>query len=149
MLKLLTVLLLLSCTDVNPQDHLFDCYYGGYGTRNACQKAGCTWYEDKGVCVDNICFGDFNGDGKVKSKERSIVIMEYGRADCLDDVPFSWDANKEEDLAGYMVYKNNECVADVGNQTWYTLMNVTHGEAAVSAYDIGGLESELSESVEF
>ena len=67
----------------------------------------------------------------------------------------TWDANTENDLAGYKVYygpgsQNYTTVKDVGNQTVFVADNLPAGEEyffAVSAYDRFGNESALSTEV--
>ncbi len=67
----------------------------------------------------------------------------------------TWDANTEDDLAGYKVYYGTESgnythIQDVGNQTSYLAENLKDGSTyhfAVSAYDLSGNESELSGEV--
>jgi hypothetical protein len=67
----------------------------------------------------------------------------------------TWDANTETDLAGYNVYFGTASgqygtPEDAGNVTTYTLQNLTSGTRyffAVSAYDLAGNESTLSDEV--
>jgi chitinase len=70
-------------------------------------------------------------------------------------VTLTWDANSEPDLAGYKVYygtssRNYPNVKDVGDKNTATISNLTDGQSyyfAVTAYDIGGLESDYSNEV--
>ena len=61
---------------------IFDCYYGGYDTKEACEAAGCTWWADSNRCVNDMCIGDFNRDITVKGQERNILLQETGRSGC-------------------------------------------------------------------
>lgn len=71
----------------------------------------------------------------------------------------SWDANSEEDLAGYNLYydtssPNNGSVVDVGNVTDYSLNNLNLNEDEIyylvlTSYDTSGNESGFSEEVSF
>ena len=61
----------------------------------------------------------------------------------------SWDANTEEDLAGYQVYIDQAAPVDVGLVTAYQV-EITPSEGQtyavqVTAYDLTGNESEKSE----
>ncbi|MFQ5638814.1 MAG: FlgD immunoglobulin-like domain containing protein [bacterium] len=68
----------------------------------------------------------------------------------------SWDANTENDLAGYKVYYgdspngNYPDIIDVGNVTSITIDNLTEGTTyyfVVTAYDVSGNESGFSQEV--
>jgi fibronectin type 3 domain-containing protein len=74
-----------------------------------------------------------------------------------EPVTVVWDANNENDLAGYYIYvgetsRNYTGVVDVGNQTEFTWVNLTDGNTyyfAVTAYDYAGNESAFSDEVNF
>jgi fibronectin type 3 domain-containing protein len=72
-------------------------------------------------------------------------------------ITLAWDPNTDPDLAGYRIhygllsdqYSNS---VDVGNQTSYTLSNLTDGKTyyfAATAYDQAGYESDFSNEVVF
>jgi len=77
------------------------------------------------------------------------VAVSASRA---ETVTLVWDENKETDLAGYIFYYgaasgDYSFSMDVGNTTQYTIQNLDQGVTyyfAVSAYDEGGNESDLS-----
>ncbi|OQX87002.1 hypothetical protein B6D60_04935, partial [candidate division KSB1 bacterium 4484_87] len=74
-----------------------------------------------------------------------------------DDLTVSWNANTENDLAGYKVYfgtnsRNYDHTVDVGTDTIYTVTDLTPGFEyffAVTAYDTAGNESSFSEEVSY
>ncbi len=70
-------------------------------------------------------------------------------------VTLAWSSNTEPDLAGYKIYTgpssgNYDNVHDVGNETNYTIQNLTEGQTyfiALTAYNTLNNESGYSESV--
>lgn len=74
-------------------------------------------------------------------------------------VSIYWNANWEDDLAGYVVYRSTDNPGPYfeldkvpADQTWYDDTDVNNGEKwfyAVTAYDRNGHESELSEETVF
>jgi hypothetical protein len=71
------------------------------------------------------------------------------------DVSLAWDASESEDTVGYKVYygnssRNYDSPIDVGNQTYYTVTNLTYGTYyfSVTAYDSAGDESIYSNEVQ-
>ncbi len=73
------------------------------------------------------------------------------------EVALAWDPNREEDLAGYRVYWGTASrvypfSADVGDQTSYTVPNLTEGRIyffSVTAYDVNQQESDYSVELAF
>ncbi len=73
-----------------------------------------------------------------------------------DTIIIEWDANIEEDLAGYIIYrgKNKNNLTDtiyIGKTTSYADTNVTFDSTyyyAVAAYDLDGNISEISDLIE-
>lgn len=80
-----------------------------------------------------------------------FLFLEFSYADDGSLVA-RWNANSEEDLAGYKVYygtesQNYSTVIDVGNTTTYVAENLQLGQEyffAVTAYDFSNNESEKS-----
>jgi hypothetical protein len=72
-------------------------------------------------------------------------------------VLLEWNPNSESNVAGYRVHIGNTShvyneTVDVGIQTRYPLTNLNAGVTyffAVSAYDVAGLESLLSDEVQY
>ena len=81
-----------------------------------------------------------------------ITLLSYVQISHGASLSLSWDANSEEDLAGYKVYYGNssgnyEEPIDVGNVTEYELSGLTEGETyyiAITAYDTSDNESVKS-----
>ncbi len=84
----------------------------------------------------------------------SLFILSFalvGRA-YAGEVTLAWDANTEQNLAGYKLYfgtasRSYTGSVNVGNTTSYTLTNLTDGEIyyfAATAYDSYGNESDYS-----
>ncbi|KPJ76557.1 MAG: hypothetical protein AMJ54_11100 [Deltaproteobacteria bacterium SG8_13] len=73
------------------------------------------------------------------------------------EVAVAWDPNREEDLAGYRIYWGTQSrvypySADVGDQTSYTVPNLSEGQIyffAVTAYDVTQQESDYSAELAF
>jgi hypothetical protein len=76
---------------------------------------------------------------------------------CFAGVVLEWNPNSEPNVTGYHVHVGNTPrsyneMVDVGLQTQFQLTNLNAGITyffAVSAYDAGGLESPLSEEVQY
>lgn len=74
-----------------------------------------------------------------------------------ESVGLNWNANLESDLAGYKMYYGNSSgsyagIVDIGNQTSYTIENLTVGQPyyiAVTAYDTSNNESDYSNEVSY
>ncbi len=73
-------------------------------------------------------------------------------------VTLAWDPPvNDADIAGYKIYygnssRNYNSIADVGNQTSYTISNLVDGNTyfiAVTAYDINGNESVFSKEISY
>lgn len=70
-------------------------------------------------------------------------------------LPLTWDPNTEADLSGYKVHVGTSSRAysqtiDVGHVTMFTVSNLSDGQtyfAAITAYDVFGNESGLSNEV--
>jgi hypothetical protein len=65
-----------------------------------------------------------------------------------------WEANTEPDLAGYYLYWGDAATnfndtdrVDVGNVTEYSLDGIPDGVIVITAYDVSGNESEISNIV--
>ena len=86
----------------------------------------------------------------------SIIIIIF-TASSAQSAYLRWNANSEEDVAGYRVHYGTSSgqyglTANVGNQTSYDLSNLYLYEdevyfIAITAYDCAGNESELPEEL--
>ncbi len=95
-------------------------------------------------------------------KKIMVVVLFMGVSFCgvvsaETNVPIAWDANTEEDLAGYKVYRGSvsgvyDGYTDVSNNTSYIFEGVPDNQAlfiSVTAYDSSGNESLFSNEVVF
>ncbi len=100
---------------------------------------------------------DINGNESSYSNEVSYEVPIIDTTPPSNQVTLAWDANTENDLAGYKVYYGNSSGiyssnVDVGNQTSYTITNLVNGNTyfiAATAYDINGNESSYSNEVSY
>jgi len=83
-----------------------------------------------------------------------VFLLGYA---CFADVVLEWNPNSESNVTGYHVHLGNtprsyKETVDVGFQTQFQLTNLNAGITyffAVSAYDAAGLESPLSDEVQY
>ncbi len=84
-----------------------------------------------------------------------LNILVYTTSSYATQVTLAWNANGEQDLAGYIIYqgtssKDYDASMDVGNWTSATISNLEDNETyyfAVTAYDTDGNESGYSDEV--
>jgi len=84
-----------------------------------------------------------------------IVLTSFAQISYGASLNLAWDANTEEDLAGYRVYYGTSTgnygePTDVGNITEYELQGLNEGTTyyiALTAYDTSNNESEKSDEV--
>ena len=86
-----------------------------------------------------------------------FAVLGFSSFVLAGDVTVAWDANTEENLAGYKLYYGTSSRdypqnVDVGNNTQHTLTDITNGVLyyyAATAYDADANESELSEEISY
>ena len=84
-----------------------------------------------------------------------LGILIYTTFSYAAQVTLEWNANTEQDLAGYMIYQGTssrdyDASMDVGNWTRATIENLEDNETyyfALTAYDTDGNESGYSNEV--
>jgi hypothetical protein len=84
-----------------------------------------------------------------------LGVFTYTTFSYAAQVTLGWDANTNQDLAGYIIHKgtssrNYDASMDIGNWTSATIANLADNETyyfAVAAYDTDGIESEYSNEV--
>ena len=84
-----------------------------------------------------------------------LGILIYTTSSYATQVTFEWNANTEQDLAGYIIHQGTSSrdyddSMDVGNWTSVTIANLEDNETyyfAVTAYDTDGKESGYSNEV--
>ena len=82
-------------------------------------------------------------------------VLIYTTFSYAAQVTLEWDANTEQDLAGYTIYqgtssRNYDASMDIGNWISATIANLEDNETyyfAVAAYDTDGNESGYSDEV--
>ena len=101
---------------------------------------------------------DFNHDGVVDGQDLAVFSKEFGKHDPLSIFcAFAWDANKENNLAGYKIYygtksREYDKVVDIPDKNAITGKvtdlepGVTYYFAAI-AYNTDGLESDFSDEI--
>jgi len=84
-----------------------------------------------------------------------IILLLLPAIVSADTITIAWDANKEDDLAGYIVYWGPEIVetypnsVDVGNVTEYEINVPYKTFIVVTAYDNDNNESEYSKPIRY
>jgi hypothetical protein len=84
-----------------------------------------------------------------------LGLFTYTTISYAAQVILEWDANTEQDLAGYIIYqgpstRNYDSSMDIGNWTSATIANLADHETyyfTVVAYDTDGIESGYSNEV--
>lgn len=84
-----------------------------------------------------------------------LSILMYATSSYATQVTLAWDANGEQDLAGYIIYQGTssrdyDASMDIGNWTSATISNLEDNEIyyfTVTAYDTDGNESVYSDEV--
>ena len=81
-----------------------------------------------------------------------LLALLFCSCSSVNAVTLAWDANSEEDLAGYRIYWGTgsrvyQFVEDVGNTLQTTLDIPTGSYIAATAYDTDGNESAYSDEI--
>lgn len=87
----------------------------------------------------------------------SVILFVSITNSFAAQVTLTWNKSNADDIAGYKIYygnssRNYNSIADVGNQTSYTISNLVDGNTyfvAVTAYDINGNESGFSKEISY
>lgn len=86
---------------------------------------------------------------------RLLALLLIATSAMAADINIKWDANKETDLAGYIVHRSIGDAPFVPvtktTATTYTFSNVSSGtyRVAVTAYNTSGIESAFSNIVSY